>query len=235
MKIQYAHSNHGLCTGHYLNDILPELEIWTEIEEEAKAAFKRIQKLYLENKDILKPDVSEDAIEKKFIEPILDIINPHYVLRPTKRSPKKRWVPDYGLYPTDAAKREAYKHIKSPEVFKDSIGILEAKRWERPLDRKLPDDPNNPSLQVTDYLLRTGIQWGVLTNGRLWRIYEREQSKGLEKWYEVDLVRILDPSGLKQSILRKPMTFGMIIFEEHQTVDKGYNVLYSFHYVSEVF
>ncbi len=195
MKIQYAHSNHGLFADHYLNDILPELDVWAEIEEEAKDAFERIQKLYQDKKDILSPDVSEDAIEKEFIEPILDIINPHYVLRPTKRSPKKRWVPDYGLYPTDAAKREAYKHIKSPEVFKDSIGILEAKRWERPLDRKLPDDPNNPSLQVTDYLLRTGIQWGVLTNGRLWRIYEREQSKGLEKWYEVDLVRILDPSG----------------------------------------
>ena len=205
VTIQYAHSNHGLFADHYLNDILPELDVWTEIEERAKDVFKRIQKFYQDKKDILKPDVSEDAIEKEFIEPILDIINPHYVLRPTKRSPKKRWVPDYGLYPTDAAKREAYKHIKSPEVFKDSIGILEAKRWERPLDRKLPDDPNNPSLQVTDYLLRTGIQWGVLTNGRLWRIYEREQSKGLEKWYEVDLVRILDPSG-QQSLDYKPIS-----------------------------
>jgi len=205
VTIQYRHSNHGLFADHYLNDILPEQKIWTEIEEAARDAFKRIQKLYQDKKDILKPDISEDAIEKEFIEPILDIINPHYVLRPTKRSPKKRWVPDYGLYPSDAAKREAYKHIKSPEVFKDSIGILEAKRWERPLDRKLSDDPSNPSLQVTDYLLRTGIRWGVLTNGRLWRIYEREQSKGLEKWYEVDLVRILDPSG-QQGLDYKPIS-----------------------------
>lgn len=203
-KIQYAHSNHGLFADHYLKDILPELDIWNTINEEAEEVFNQIQKLYFDKKEFLKPDIPEDAVEKEFIEPILDIINPHYVLRPQKKGGVRRWIPDYGLCASDEAKRKTYKHIKSSGVFKDVVCILEAKRWERPLDKKMrarkqrdffEDDTDNPSLQTVNYLLHTKTKWGILTNGRLWRIYERDQSAGLEKWFEVDLVRILDPAG----------------------------------------
>ena len=58
--------------------------------------------------------------------------------------------------------------------------MLEAKRWGRPLDRgerrgRLAEGA--PSTQMLRYLSRASdvsegaIRWGILTNGRLWRLY----------------------------------------------------------------
>ena len=46
MKLQYRHSNHGLFSENYLNEVLPGREIWSQIEKEAKRAFEQILKIY---------------------------------------------------------------------------------------------------------------------------------------------------------------------------------------------
>ena len=203
MKIQYAHSNHGLFSEDYLDEVLPGRPIWTQLEEEAKDAFKQIQKIYSDNRDILNKKLDEDGTEQAFIEKVLDVINPHYLRRPKKSGGSgKRWIPDYALFDNETKRIEARRRRQEgSNMFKDSLGILEAKRWERPLDRKLKRqrdsfeaDTDNPALQIVDYLFHARTQWGILTNGRLWRIYECDQSYDLEKWYEVDLIEILDPT-----------------------------------------
>lgn len=54
------------------------------------------------------------------------------------------------------------------DYFNKALFIGEAKRWGRPLDRKLkgekdPFEIQNPSLQISRYLWLTGVKWGILS------------------------------------------------------------------------
>ncbi len=40
-------------------------------------------------------------------------------------------------------------------------------------------------------MLHSGVTWGILTNGRLWRLYHRDTSHKLDRYYEVDLPALL--------------------------------------------
>ncbi|GAG66689.1 unnamed protein product, partial [marine sediment metagenome] len=90
----------------------------------------------------------------------------------------------------------------SKDYFGNAIAVGEIKRWGRPLDRKLKDETDPfevyaPSLQMERYLWFTEVKWGILTNGRFWRIYERGTSNKLDIYYEVDLINILENDDLE--------------------------------------
>jgi hypothetical protein len=88
-------------------------------------------------------------------------------------------VPDGLLFPTSEAKAAANKEKGGPARYRHGIAIVESKAWGRPLDRGAPDlfNQNAPSTQMLRYLSRVeieserAIQWGILTNGRHWRLY----------------------------------------------------------------
>ena len=71
--------------------------------------------------------------------------------------------------------------------------------WQTPLDtapgvatslvpRRAPQ-PQSPALRFLRLLTTSNARWGVLTNGRLWRLYARA-GDALEAYYEVDLVAL---------------------------------------------
>ncbi|WP_246259711.1 hypothetical protein [Oxynema aestuarii] len=76
--------------------------------------------------------------------------------------------------------------------------IAEAKYWERALSKVSKNDKrdrfknDNPSFQIVNYLTGTGVDWGVLTNGREWRLYYRQGSSKAKESYQIDLVEILE-------------------------------------------
>ena len=37
-----------------------------------------------------------------------------------------------------------------------------------------------------------GTEWGILTNGRLWRLYHKDTAHKLDRFYEVDLQALVD-------------------------------------------
>lgn len=58
----------------------------------------------------------------------------------------------------------------------------------------------NPSFQIDVYLRDTPPKWGILSNGRLWRLYHESTSYKLDSFYEVDLPALLaagDPEDFK--------------------------------------
>ena len=92
---------------------------------------------------------------------------------------------------------------------------MEAKRWRRPLDRvsdRAVDERGVPSTQMLHYMRRADditagrLRWGVLTNGRLWRLYWQGAVHASENYIEIDLGKVfglpgcdpdlLDPKGL---------------------------------------
>jgi hypothetical protein len=73
-----------------------------------------------------------------------------------------------------------------------ALAVGAAKYWERPLDVSLkgkgdPFSNKNPSYQIAFYVQHAGTEWGILTNGRLWRLYHRDTAHKLDRFYEVDL------------------------------------------------
>jgi len=46
----------------------------------------------------------------------------------------------------------------------------------------------NPSLQIWTYLEDTEQKWGILTNGRIWRLYCKERRR--DNYLEIDLLRL---------------------------------------------
>jgi hypothetical protein len=50
-----------------------------------------------------------------------------------------------------------------------------------------PFTNRNPSYQIAFYMQHSGVDWGILTNGRLWRLYHRDSAHKLDRFYEVDL------------------------------------------------
>ncbi|MBA3812847.1 MAG: restriction endonuclease, partial [Caulobacteraceae bacterium] len=91
--------------------------------------------------------------------------------------------------------------------------LVESKRWNRPLDR--PADARDrrageegvPSTQILRYLRRaddiTGgaLRWGMLTNGRLWRLYWSGAVSVSEDFLEIDLGRVLGAPGCEPDLL----------------------------------
>jgi hypothetical protein len=47
-------------------------------------------------------------------------------------------------------------------------------------------------LQIYVYVQHSGLDWGLVTNGRLWRLVHRERADKLDVYYEVDLPALLE-------------------------------------------
>ena len=54
-----------------------------------------------------------------------------------------------------------------------------------------PFNNQNPNYQIDFYLRGADKLWGVLTNGRQWRLYHRQTSYRMDSFYEVDLAALL--------------------------------------------
>jgi len=89
--------------------------------------------------------------------------------------------------------------------FKHGLCVVESKRWARPLDRESKgsrQDAGVPSTQMLRYLRRIddlapgGLQWGILTNGSVWRLYWQRAVSVAEDFFEIDLAKTLGHADL---------------------------------------
>ena len=106
--------------------------------------------------------------------------------------------PDYCLFADSETKREAQElRQDQASYYARASAIAEAKRWGRSLDIKSSDPKYdhsnaNPSFQIVNYLISTSVQWGILTNGKLWRVYYAGARSRIDTYFEVDLCGILE-------------------------------------------
>ncbi|OGN93668.1 MAG: hypothetical protein A2Z75_04165 [Chloroflexi bacterium RBG_13_50_10] len=196
--------NQGLFSDHYLKARLPQLKAWETGEE--LAAFRRaLVSLYNSKKTPL-PNMNEAQTEDEFIKPVLDTLGyaDSYIVQAPTKIGKRANRPDYAFFPDKATKDMAYRSSKDVD-YTNCIGIADAKYWERELDLARTSDRDtftnqNPSFQMAGYLVGTKRDWGILTNGRLWRLYSAKSHLPLGNYYQIDLVELLTdwpPESLK--------------------------------------
>lgn len=189
------HNNRHLFSDHYLNENLPARPQWGLLRDEARAAMDRVASVF----GAYVPSENERQTEEGLVMPVLRLLGHTFEVQPSLRTPEGTKTPDYVLY-RDADSQTASRGQVLSDTLPEQGGIAvgDAKYWNRPLDiavRQSSTDAlsnKNPSYQIYFYMLHSGVTWGILTNGRLWRLYHKDTAHKLDHFYEVDLQELID-------------------------------------------
>ncbi len=190
---------HGLLfTSDFLREGIREARGWMSAEAEFLAFREAIGRIFtdLENDTTLNEAQTEDEV----IVPVLSALGWTDTIRQANTSRAGRHhVPDFLLFASVDAKRAARAERSDDRRYRHGTLIVEAKRWGRPLDRGDNADPldsGTPSSQMLRYLSRVQVvsddrvQWGILTNGRTWRLYWQNARSRSEEFLQFDLAEL---------------------------------------------
>ncbi len=187
-------NNKDLFSTHYLAERAPKSDLW-ESKTDIKEKFKEIKEEYEKEKDNFE-HYNEAQLEDNFIKPVLEILGRTF--EPQQKT-QESLIPDYSFYRSEEDRSKA---IKKDDRYQNAIAVGDAKAWDLNLDQrtksgKVKYHESNPSWQIMRYLKRTTLDWGILTNGKKWRIYYKDKSDKLDIYYEVNLIEILKENNLE--------------------------------------
>ncbi|MBV9709105.1 MAG: Eco57I restriction-modification methylase domain-containing protein [Chloroflexi bacterium] len=188
-----AHNNQQLFSDHYLDETLPRRHDWQALMIEAEPIKEQIAAIFAQ----YKPGDKEAQVEDDLIKPILRVLGHTFEVQVSLATPDGTKQPDYIFY-RDQDALHANKGLKlTDKLVQAAFAVGDAKYWECPLDvpmKKKTSDPftnKNPSYQIAFYMQHSGLEWGILTNGRQWRLYQAQTAHKLDHYYEVDLPAVL--------------------------------------------
>lgn len=189
-----------LFTHDFLLEGIQETRAWRALSDGAVEAFSNEAQSLVE-KLAARKNPNEAQTEDDLVYPILESLGwAEREVQPNASVKARLDVPDALLYPNSAAKAAAGP-LDPWQRFAHGAAIVEAKRWGRPLDREergRKGEEGTPSSQMLRYLRRIEertrgkLRWGVLTNGRLWRLYFHGAASIAEDFLEIDLAKALD-------------------------------------------
>lgn len=194
----------GLFPSEFLRTGVLETDAWRSVGDEQVNRFRnRILEIF-EVFPTSGRGVNEALTEQELIEPILAALGWDAFLPQQKAAMKGRAdVPDYLLFADANAKSRALRRADEGGRYQDGAAVLEAKSWQRPLDRGAGSRGEVPSTQMLRYLSRVeilserDIQWGMLTNGRNWRLYFQGARSRAEEYLDLDLPACAGVRGLE--------------------------------------
>ena len=189
-----AVKNQSLFSNYYLDSLIVGQSQWADTPN-IESDYAAIKELF----DAVAPDaerLNEAQTERRFIQPLLEQLGHIFDVQLALQTSEGTGVPDYAFFASVDALDAAQPHINTSEFFSTALAVGDAKKWSRNLDRKTQDggDPfnnQNPNYQIDFYLRGADKGWGILTNGRQWRLYHRQTSYRLDSFYEVDLAALL--------------------------------------------
>lgn len=155
---------------------------------------------------------NEAQTEDDLVYPLLEMVDwVDREVQPNASVKARLDVPDALLFPSSDAKTLAGS-LDPWDRFQHGQCIVEAKRWGRALDRETRGrrgEAGTPSSQILRYLRRVEertrgrLRWGILTNGRVWRLYFQGAVSVAEDFLEIDLGKVLDIPGCDSDLLDK--------------------------------
>ncbi|MBI3948401.1 MAG: N-6 DNA methylase [Armatimonadetes bacterium] len=182
------HNNQGLLADHYLDEVLPWRDGWLALAEESRPILAQIAGLFA----AFTPSSVEAQTEQDLVRPILHLLGHTFEVQPALQVPGGLRRPDYVFY-RDAPALATQKNRTLTDALPSQGGIAvgDAKHWGRTLDAATTGadafSSKSPSWQIWFYMLHSGVEWGILTDGKRWRLYHKESAHKLDCFYEVDL------------------------------------------------
>ena len=188
-----AQNSGGLFSAYFLSDGVRANAEWRAIDQAALEQARELIGALLADFDA-RHAPSEASTERDLIDKLLGLLGWSHFDVQVKATPKGRAdVPDYILFLDSAAKNKA-NTLPAAERYAQSVGIVEAKAWDVNLDRAGgATGEGAPSTQLLRYLgnvavrSNDAIRFGILTNGRSWRLYDNKARSRLEGYVEIDL------------------------------------------------
>jgi hypothetical protein len=182
--------NRKLFSDHFLLEGLPN---WTEFSRvDPKPLLQDLADLWDSERATL-ASANEAQTEERFVKPALARLGFAFTVQAGITTAGGHRQPDYALFVDDEV-RAAADALQGADRYRGAVGVCDAKRFDRPLDRRrvrgaLSEDP---VAQIIHYIAVTRRRWGILTNGRLWRLYAAEGDMVEGACFEVDLGSLLD-------------------------------------------
>lgn len=185
--------NREFLSNHWLEHRLPLEPEWQEQRSAAAEALRRLIELWRVESTRVALYGDEAGLEEKFIQPVFETLGWHLKYQ----TYLNRREPDYALFLTDDALHAALNAGRtSPDFWPHAAAVADAKAWHISLDRPTREGANReyPPEQIEWYLNHSLRDYGILTNGRLWRLVPRvlgPTKPRFQTYIEVDLPALL--------------------------------------------
>ena len=219
----------ALFARDFLTDSVAELDEWRALDDATVDRVERdLRSLF--DRFPTGPRTNESQTEDDLIWPVLARLGWAASLRQQNLTAQgTEDVPDGLLFADETAKDRANGIDEQWRRYGLGLAIVESKRWALPLDGRSDRRASTaPSTQMLRYLRRvddltTGrCRWGILTNGRCWRLYHAGARSVAEQFFEVDLAAVLDVPGCNEGLFalseadrRHVLRLFVLIFGRH--------------------
>ena len=185
-----------LFTHYFLTDGIKATAEWQAscAQPEAFAAFRDgVQQRYDALSRSREPN--EAATEQELIRPVLALLGWADYL-PQQGVARNEDIPDHLLFADADSKQQAAAEGNAGDRFRHAIVVEESKRFGLSLDSR-ERQRGTPHGQILRYLAMAEIasegrvRWGILTNGRVWRLYDYRARPRASGYFEADLADLL--------------------------------------------
>ena len=212
-----------LLTQYFLTDGIRQTQAWQgSLAQPDRLDAFRAAADDLFNKVSAYQNPNEAATEQDLIRPLFKLLGWTDYL-PQQGNERNEDIPDHLLFgDADAKTRAAAKD--STDRYPDALAVAESKRYGLLLDARDRDErgrTSSPHNQLLRYLSTADIssdgriRWGILTNGGVWRLYDRRARPRASGYHQVDLQALVhqqDTDGLRSFRL----LFGRAAFSPQQ-------------------
>jgi hypothetical protein len=184
--------NRNLFSNHWIEHRLQREPEWTEFRRTAHGLLRQFATLWIEQRDLV-GEYAEASLEQAFIQPILTGLGWKFLYQAPVRSRRA----DYALFFNESDHAAAvHDGRNAPEFWERAALVGDAKAWTINLDRpaRIENQREYPPEQIEWYMRYSDREYGLLTNGRLWRLYPRKLSahqSRFETYLECDLGDLL--------------------------------------------
>ena len=189
-----------LFTEYFLTDGIKETDEWKSSVEDVEA-FATFKDGVSQSYEALcrSGDPNEAVTEQELIRPVLELLGWTDYL-PQQGTARNEDIPDHLLFADADSKQRALRDAS--DRFLNATAVQESKRFGLPLANRDKEDKvqvSTPHGQIRRYLTTADdasegrIRWGILTNGRVWRLYDHRTRPRATGYIEVDLEDLFRP------------------------------------------
>ena len=190
-----------LFTEYFLTDGIRSTDEWQASVSDAEA-FDAFRGGVRQRYEALgrSADPNEAVTEQELIRPVMELLGWADYL-PQQGAARNEDIPDLLLFPDAASKERAAARSIAEERYRDAIVVEESKRFGLALDARDSEGGHRartPHGQILRYLStevesESGIRWGILTSGGVWRLYDYRARPRATGYFEADLGQMLEP------------------------------------------
>ncbi len=191
-----------LFTDYFLTDGIKDTDEWRFSVEDAEA-FATFRQAVSQHYEALSrsENPNEAVTEQELIRPVLELLGWTPYL-PQQGTARNEDIPDHLLFADADSKQRASAEPNAGAGFRNAAAVEESKRFGLSLDDRDKADKvraRTPHGQIRRYLSTADIEsegrirWGILTNGRVWRLYDHRARPRATGYFEADLEDLLRP------------------------------------------